>query len=265
MLARLTRARFGDFTLYLIGNNINAETLLDRFMRTRSTHAKGRGGLKLLTIDTDIFACRKYLHGGLVRALTQDLFFTANRAFRELGVMLYLKEKGFPVVEPVGILIGEDFPFKKPHIITRFEEHIHDLLEFMKISGYKQRLRAVRDLADSFRDLQDLGVYHPDLHLRNVLVREDGALVFLDFDKARRQTVSEKDVERMMWRLHRFVQKWEHRGYLTVTPLERQFFLRRYSRRSAYNLEDRMAKKAKTKSALARVGWFIEALLYKKT
>jgi len=263
-MVNLRKVKIGNFVLYCISEAISPSLFLDRFLRAENLSDMGRGGLKLLTVDDRAFACRKYMHGGVGRALTKDLFLTEKRALKELETMVYLKENRFPVVEPVGILVGEDFPFRKPHIITVFEENVGDLLEFIRASTRKQRFRAIRDLARFMWALERLGVYHPDLHLRNVLVKEDGKLVFLDFDKAHRRTVSRKDVEAMIWRLNRFAEKWELKGYLRISTMERLLFLRTYSRLSGYNLEETMAKKIQGKRLLSRAGWFAESLLYGK-
>ncbi|MBP1746783.1 MAG: 3-deoxy-D-manno-octulosonic acid kinase [Deltaproteobacteria bacterium] len=196
--------------------------------------------------------------------MTKDLFLSEKRALNELEIMLYLKENHFPVVEPVGILIGEDFPFRKPHIITKFEENVGELLEFIKVSTSKKRLRAIRDLARFMWHLERLGVYHPDLHLRNVLVKKNGKLIFLDFDKAFRKTLSRKNVETIIWRLNRFAEKWEVKGYFRVSIMERLLFVRTYSRLSGYNLEEAMTKKLQGKRLLSRTGWFFESILYGK-
>jgi tRNA A-37 threonylcarbamoyl transferase component Bud32 len=263
-MTKLRKVKLGGYVLYFISDAINPSMFLDRFLRTETQTDKGRGGLKLLSIDGKLFACRKYMHGGLGRALTKDLFFTEKRALNEIEIMLYLKENNFPVVEPAGILVGEDFPFKKPHLITMFEENVGDLLEFIKVSARKQRLRAIRNLARFLWSLENLGIYHPDLHLRNVLVKDDGRLIFLDFDKARRKDISRKDLESMVWRLNRFAEKWEQKGYLRISILERLLFLRTYSRLSGYNLEGEMVNKIQGKRLLSRIGWFVESILYGK-
>jgi len=263
-MMKLRKVKIGNFLMYFASDSVDPSLFLDKSLPTETQTDKGRGGLKLLSSDGKLFACRKYMHGGLARALTKDLFFTEKRALNELEIMLYLKENNFPVVEPAGILVGEDFPFKKPHIITLFEENVGDLLEFIKVSSRKQRLRAIRDLARFLWRLENLGIYHPDLHLRNVLVKNDGRLIFLDFDKAHRKDISRKDMESMVWRLNRFAEKWEQKGYLRISMLERLLFLRTYSRLSGYDLEGEMARKAKGKSLFSRAGWFVESILYGK-
>lgn len=261
---KLKEVKLGGYVLYFVSDAINPSLFLERFLRTENQADKGRGGLKLLTIDGKLFACRKYMHGGIGRALTKDLFLTAQRALNELEVMFYLKENHFPVVEPVGILVGEDFPFRKPHLITVFEESIGDLLEFIKASTRSQRLKAIRDLARFMWRLESLGIYHPDLHLRNVLVKDNGQLIFLDFDKACKKVISRSDVEGMIWRLNRFAEKWELKGYLRISSMERLLFLRTYSRLSGYNLEEVMTRKIQGKRLLSRAGWFFESILYGK-
>lgn len=261
---KLRKVKVGNFVMYFVSDTVDPSQFLDKFLRTGNQADKGRGGLKLISLDGKLFACRKYLHGGVGRAATKDLFLSEKRALNELQIMLYLKENHFPVVEPVGILVGEDFPFRKPHIITKFEENIGELLEFIKVSGPKKRLRAIRDLARYMWNLERLGVYHPDLHLRNVLVKNNGRLIFLDFDKAFRKIISRKNVEAMIWRLNRFAEKWEIKGYFRISITERLLFVRTYSKLSGYNLEEEMAKKLKGKKLLSRAGWLAESILYGK-
>lgn len=263
-MMKLRKVKIGNFVMYFVSDVVEPSQFLDKFLRTGNQADKGRGGLKLLSIDGKLFVCRKYLHGGVGRAVTKDLFLSEKRALNELEIMLYLEEKRFPVVEPVGILVGEDFPFRKPHIITKFEENVGELLEFIKVSPRKKRLRAIRDLARYMCVLIKFDVYHPDLHLRNVLVKKDGKLIFLDFDKASRKAISRKNIEAMIWRLNRFVEKWELKGYFRVSLLERILFVRTLSRLTGYNLEEEMAKKLMGKKLLSRAGWLAESILYGK-
>jgi hypothetical protein len=68
----------------------------------------------------------------------------------------------------------------------------------------------------------------------------------------------------MVWRLNRFAEKWEQKGYLRISMLERLLFLRTYSNLSGYNLEGEMVKKIQGKRLLSRIGWFVESILYGK-
>ncbi|MEO0249058.1 MAG: lipopolysaccharide kinase InaA family protein, partial [candidate division WOR-3 bacterium] len=111
--------------------------------------------------------------------------------------------------------------------------------------------------------LEQTGIYHPDLHLRNVVLTADGRMLFLDFDKAVRKQLDQKDVESMFWRLERYVAKMERQGALVVYPYEKMLFVRVYERLSKRSLTKQIRKRLKTKNLIHRMGWFVESLLYK--
>ena len=109
-----------------------------------------------------------------------------------------------------------------------------------------------------------LGVYHPDLHLQNVLVTKAGNLVFLDFDRAYRKTVTKKDMESMFWRLNRFAEKKENTGELVITIEEKTLFLRTFEGLAGLHIMKDMAKQLESKRLSYKLGWFLESFLYKK-
>jgi RIO-like serine/threonine protein kinase len=223
---------------------------------------KGRGEIKTFTAGGKLFACRKYVHGGLLRAVTGDVFFSDKRASDELTVMAYLEEKGFPVVRPYGYISDNRCCAKSLHFVTFFQENRGDLLDFLKKASGKERLRAIRDLARLMSELGRLGVYHPDLHLQNVLVTEEGRLVFLDFDKAQRTSVSRENMMRMLWRLNRFAQKKEKSGELLTTLQEKTLFLRVFERSSGYRVMEEMQRQLGNKRRASKLGWTLERIFY---
>jgi hypothetical protein len=97
-----------------------------------------------------------------------------------------------------------------------------------------------------------------------VLVTKSGSMLFLDFDKACRKIVKEKDFEQMLWRLNRFVEKKERSGELIVAMQERTLFLRTFERLSGYHIIDNMQKRSKTQRLSYRLGWLLESILYRK-
>jgi hypothetical protein len=196
----LITRHYGDFFLHSTVEKANLPALVRKFVGTATIAQKGRGGIKIFSIEGVQLACRKYVHGGLLRAITGDIFLTESRAIGELKTLLYLEEEGFPVVHPYGVLVHRGSFAKKLHIITVFVDNASTLLDVLMASGSKERLRLIRKLAVLFRDLEVLGVYNPDLHLNNVLVTKQKELIFLDFDKACRKKVTGKDkVERLVF------------------------------------------------------------------
>jgi len=257
-----TRTVRGPFSVYFAGEALDPALLIRQIDTARKIEGKGRGGIRILDAGGLTLACRKYTHGGLFRALTGDTFFSGRRALKELEITSYLLEKGFPVIAPFAVIV-EDYSIRKGlYFITLFEEGSVDLLQFLKVASRWTRYRMIRRLAGYIHLLVTLGIYHPDLHLNNVLITKAKEMKFLDFDKSRRGVVSTREVINMIFRLNRYAEKMEKKGVITFSMKERMLFLRTYQRLSGYDIIAEVTKKAKTKRAASRLGWFVEALLY---
>ena len=238
------------------------QALIDRFLRGRFLEKKGRGGIKLLHIDNRYIACRKYIHGGLLRAITRDVFFREDRALQELELLLYLQERGFPVVQPYGLIIEKDSVAKRLYILTMFEENATDLLDVINRSTKKERHGIIKRLAQLMWHMETIGIYHPYLHLNNILVTADKEMKFLDFDRAYKKAVTKKDMERMFWRLNRYVEKMQRGKQVKVDLKDKILFLRAYGKVAGFDMAHKMAGKAGLKTLISKIGWFCESLIY---
>jgi len=260
----LDRKPFGDYIIVYRRGSVDADSVMKEFSAPHDTLKRGRGTIKILPTNNGLLACRKYIHGGLLRGITKDIFFSENRAKNELEIMMFLEGHGFPVVRPYGYIIKKYFLTKDLYLLTFFEENTRDFLEFMKISRRKERLRAVKDLAFLFSRMAKLGIYHPDLHLQNVLVTQKRSLMFLDFDKACRKILTRKDFKKMFWRLNRFAEKKAKTGEFFATLEEKALFMRIIERSTGLHFVEGVRKKIAGKRRSHDLGWFLESLLYKK-
>jgi 3-deoxy-D-manno-octulosonic acid kinase len=262
----LNKITYNQYTIYTPGDRavpiLDPSVLIHKFLNADTLEDKGREGIKILDINGRLIASRKYIHGGLFRAITGQIFFSARRAIDELEIMLYLQNQGFHVVEPYCAITEKHLLTKAPYILTLFEENAVDLTEFLNTSTCKQRFKIIKMLAQLMWHMETLGVYHPDLHLDNVLVTAEFTLKFLDFDRARRKPIGKTDMERMFWRLNRYVDKMERQGKLKVDIKEKILFLRTYRKLSGFDMAGAMSSKIGRKSLLSRIGWFFESLLY---
>jgi hypothetical protein len=258
----LKTENYGNLTVTYRQGLINPSVVIGRLSEPHGTIKKGRGEIKLLSAGDRLLTCRKYIHGGLLRGITGDIFFSEKRAAEELKITIYLEENQFPVVSPYGYITEKHCCAKSLYFLTFFEKNTVDLLEFLKSAGRKERLRAIKNLARILFELGRLGVYHPDLHLQNVLVTKAGGLIFLDFDRAYRKPVTKKDMDRMFWRLNRFAEKKENAGELIVTMQEKALFLRTIERLSGYRIIEDMQKQLNNKHRAYKLGWLLESLLY---
>ena len=254
--------RYRTFLVTCYAKSVPASELIEKMLRAPSIQHEGRAGIRILDVAGTKLVCRKYSHGGLFRAFTRDLFFSARRSAQEADIMLRLKQNGFPVITPFAAITELGTLRKRLYLCTVLEEGAINLLEYLKRSGKKARLRAVKRFAELLWELERAEIYHPDLHLKNVVVTPGGKMLFLDFDKASRRPIGKKDAESMLWRLARYVDKMQRQGDLRVDDRERILFLRTYERLSKRNIIGEMQKQLRRKTLLHKAGWFVESLLY---
>ncbi len=260
----LDSKRFGSYTVTYLSNGVDPTVSVQQLDNPAETIRKGRGGIKLLRIGEDLLACRRYMHGGMLRAITGNVFFSDKRVVAEFRMLVFLQEHGFPAVHANGFIVRNGFFTKDLYLLTLFEENTFDLLELLKTAPKKKRLRVIRNFAKLLFKMWELGVYHPDLHLQNVLVRKTGELVFLDFDRALLKQVTRKDMEKMLWRLNRFVEKKERAGELTITAGEKLLFLKTIERLSGIPFIEDMTKGLDKKRLFYKLGWLMESTFYSK-
>lgn len=140
----------------------------------------------------EIALIRSYRHGGLLRAVTREWFFTwPPRPFRELAITEELRRRGVRTAEVFAACVSPGpGPFYRGWLVTRELAGAEDLWSAVRSGlvgkvGFEAALRAV---AQSVRSIHRQGVYHDDLNLKNILLRlEDGGVVsyIIDFDKAK--------------------------------------------------------------------------------
>jgi len=260
----LKNERFGSFVVTWRQGLIDPSVVMKQLSNPHDTIRKGRGEIEILLAGDKLLACRKYTHGGLLRGITGDTFCSEKRAAAELEVTVFLEENGFPVIHPCGYIAKNNLLTKDLYFLTFFEEDTLDLLEFLESAPRRKRLRAIQSLARFLVKMGKLGVYHPDLHLQNVLVTKSSELMFLDFDRACQKPVTKKDMENMFWRLNRFAEKEEKAGEFRVTAEEKTLFLRTVERLSGLHFMKDMAKQLANKRLSYKLGWLLESLLYRK-
>ena len=256
--------KLGNLTIHYYGRPVEPEQLVNGLREAQAVDHLGRGGIKIASVDGKRLASRKYLHGGLLRLITQDRFFSGKRCAVEAETLSYLRGKGFPVVTPFATMVEKRFVVYRLHILTVFEEGSVNLLDHLKTAGHKDRMTAIGGFIHLFWRLQTQGVYHPDLHIANVLVTSAGKLLFLDFDRAARRTLSKRDREAMLWRLWRHIIKMERLGRLTLDDKEKTYLLKTYTRVSGVDAETVLGRKARKGSFVHRVGSMLESILYRR-
>ena len=214
---------------------------------------------------------RQYLHGGLLRSLTRDLYFFGARSFQELALTEQMRARGLSTIEPIGAIHRIFGPFYKAHLLSLEISGAKDLIQYFQEIGPRpsgerllQKRRTIRSAGLLVRQFHEAGFFHGDLQLKNILVSGE-QLFLIDFDHSCHQEVlTAEEKKSNLLRLNRSVEKWKRVG-LPVTRTDRLRFFRAYVE-SDEEMKKRMTKALRTYSLhhlFYRWSWAIQRILEK--
>ncbi len=161
---------------------------------------------------------RHYSHGGLWGRLADDILCGHNRPLNELVNAEKATERGMDTAEVVALrfrnLLG---PLCRADIFTLEISGAEDLIVYLcnrtAVEICSQKRVLIRHIAQAVRRMHDAGVYHADLHLKNILVKRDGTpkVYIIDLDKSKLCTDGGLTIDQRMdniLRLGRSVEKF---------------------------------------------------------
>ncbi len=208
---------------------------------------QGRASCKTLRMDSlgnESFVVREYWHGGMVGKILKDYFWDGMRPVRELSVCEAASRGGIKTAEIIAIVKNNIFgPFYKFRLVTKEITESIDLIELLLHSGenqlFEQKKEIINDLAKAVNDMHNAGIYHADLHLKNILVKSDpggGVHVYIiDLDKSKQyEKISFQSKMKNIMRLDRSVVKLRRKNRelfsksFPVSKTDRIRFLKKY-------------------------------------
>jgi len=202
----------------------------------------GRGNMRMLGEDMIV---RELVHGGLFGKITGRRFLSKSRSVRELKISNYLIENGIRTPEIPAVRFLKCGMFYSIDVITRLVSGSIDLLTWLEKFRLGQKGEVLRFAQNSWQDnlftsvfyetgvlvrkMHELGVWHADLHLKNILLDDQMNTWLLDLDKAR-QFPTLPDFMRQMnlKRFFRSCRKWTGKGTICLLPDYRSIFMRGY-------------------------------------
>lgn len=167
-------------------------------LRSRAFTARGRAGVVSVHLGDKQpkLIVRRYVHGGFLARLTRSLYLGAGRAVMELAVAETARAGGVATAKAVGILASPVLgPLCRLLYISEEIPDSEDLIHYCcRLNDYPPETAAlekrgvITEAARQIRKMHDLGVYHADLHLKNLLLRrrqlETPEVYIIDFDRA---------------------------------------------------------------------------------
>lgn len=159
----------------------------------------GRGRARIFALPSgEQIVVRQFMRGGWVKAFSTATYLRnpfsrigTERPFVELAILRALFKKGISVPEPVaaGVAASATRVCYQGFIATVFIPESSNLLTLVNNqkanTSAKDDIRRLCFLAgQEASKMISAGVYHPDLHLGNVLCKNGNGAVLIDFDRA---------------------------------------------------------------------------------
>ncbi len=208
----------------------------------RPSPITGRGNMRMLGDDMIV---RELVHGGFFGNITGRRFLGTSRSIRELRISNYLIENSIRTPEIPAVRFVKCGIFYSIDIITRLVPDSIDLLTWLEKYRLGQKGEVLRFAQNSWQDnlfttifhetgsivrrMHDLGVWHADLHLKNILLDEHMNPWILDLDKAWHLPVLPGFMRRMnLDRFFRSCRKWTGKGTISLLPDYRSIFMKGY-------------------------------------
>ncbi len=198
----------------------------------------GRGKMtrvSLGTNDDSSALIRHYRRGGLVQYLSHDLFFWKKRFFEEVWVSEWARMHNVATTEVLAIR-SERKRFchcYRGDLVTREIEAAEDLDRYLRSQLQKGSparhgpdKAVLFEVARLLRKMHEIGLYHADLNLKNILLQfnDDGVKSYIiDLDRARViPGLSQRCRIRNLERLYRSLEK---QGYIDEVLTKRALLM----------------------------------------
>jgi 3-deoxy-D-manno-octulosonic acid kinase len=164
---------------------------LERWIAAAPSGGEGRTNTALVELPGGgpRVLVRRLRHGGLLGGLLAERYAGPGRVVRELIVTAGLRAAGAPVPDPVLAHAERRGCGFRLALATVYEADSVDALEFLGGAPGPERVeRAAAATGAALRRFHDAGGHHPDLHVKNLLLRESDdppEVIVIDLDRGR--------------------------------------------------------------------------------
>ena len=230
---------------------------------TTGDHVRGRVSHPIVELggEQGRVVVRRSVHGGLLGNLMGRLFWGESRGLNELRVSAAARQRGAPVPEVLGLVAHRRLAgFCRFFVLTKEIPDAIDLRELIE-SGVPlsstQRTRILRGSAEAVAACHNAGLFHADLHVKNILVQSPQGPTprahVIDLDKATmHESLTPRQRLSNLARLNRSVEKWPATRASVSVGDKLRFFVE-YTRQS--KALSRGAARCERVSFFRRLSW----------
>lgn len=146
------------------------------------------------SLNNESFVVRDYWHGGLFGRILRDFFWDRLRPLKELSICEVASKSGVKTTEVIAIVKNKIMgPLYKCQLVSKEITCAIDLMVLLlkpeKNQFIAQKRQIINKVAKAVKEMHDAGIYHADLHLKNILVQfaEGGEInvYIIDLDKSK--------------------------------------------------------------------------------
>ncbi len=170
----------------------------------------GRGHAHFFGFNGCDYVLRHYRRGGRVAARLGDRYLWTGldrtRAWREWRMLARLMALGLPVPRPFAARVTRSGLFYRADLITARSPASSSLTARLKMGAALPEY-IWREIGSVIARFHKAGVWHADLNAHNVLVSAKGAIVLIDFDRAKLRRPGARWREANLARLLRSLRK----------------------------------------------------------
>ncbi len=226
---RLTLVIKNAFKETLLRQGISQPHTLIAAHQTTDTQYRGRGLLPAIPIQETSgkrMVAKQCMRGGLLRFINKDIFWGGKRPFREMIANTHILKKGIKTTELLAAAHYKVFgPLYRTYLFSLEIPECIDLITFFDRlprkpprQRFEEKASLFEAVAQAFVTMHRGGIYHRDLHLKNILIQKDHGegtpkIFIIDFDKAVcKDILTPKEKLNNLLRFNRSIEKYKLQG-----------------------------------------------------